>query len=181
MEKLNNSYCEASHSASRALIESGRTERGANCHFTSVFCRYFLIDKESFWHADEVIADRKQIFYTNGSFAELEENETKLHFAKYGFEVPEFECEILKEFDSYVLGYFKENTVIIPCTWYKRGGTLTAPHAKSREKYNLTPLKKEVEYSYEVSIIDKKKGYGVIIEKRDATDQEIKDFKKKFK
>ena len=68
------------------------------------------------------------------------------HFAKFGFEVPEFECELLKAKDSGdVLGIIQEETHEEIATWSKTNGscvihsTLVKPYTDYR--YNLTPLK----------------------------------------
>ena len=76
------------------------------------------------------------------------------HFAKFGFEVPTFSCELLKAKDSGdVLGIIQEETHEEIATWSKTNGscvihsTLVKPYTDYR--YNLTPLKPKQWYEDE--------------------------------
>lgn len=58
-------------------------------------------------------------------------------FAKYGFEKPDFECEILKEYGDYLIGARLDLDVWIHMRWYKKTGG-----AYLSDDFNLTPIKK---------------------------------------
>lgn len=63
----------------------------------------------------------------------------KNDFAKYGFEMPEFECEILKEINHHqIIGTFKFEGVDYASTWNKKTG-----FCNQDKSFNLTLIKKE--------------------------------------
>ena len=83
---------------------------------------------------------------TNGACEEPEE----CQFAKYGFEKPDFECELLGtvsgpyENDQFVVGVLKKGMFNnCPHMWSVKYGTCyTSTLATNMPEYNLTPIKK---------------------------------------
>lgn len=76
-------------------------------------------------------------------------------FTKYGFEKPEFECEIFAEKDNMLIGYAREGGTgsNVETMWQKDGCSVF-----TEGEFDLTPLKKEwhdvLDWSKGVAIID---------------------------
>jgi len=68
--------------------------------------------------------------------------EKECNFEKFGFEKPDFECELLKKdkFD-YIFGFVGDNCLL----WLESGKCFMATHSNEQDmpEYNLTPIKKE--------------------------------------
>lgn len=87
---------------------------------------------------------------TSDDLVGLQTRKKECQFAKYGFEKPEFNCEILGEVDNKLLiGYYVEEyprvkePQKIPCFFLKKTGNCYKGAGISNSKYNLKPLKKE--------------------------------------
>ena len=64
-------------------------------------------------------------------------------FAKYGFEVPDFECEILKELKNGYIGMVTDEGKILACVWDKDGIQKSSTGALFETcSFKLTPIKK---------------------------------------
>jgi len=72
----------------------------------------------------------------------------KEEFTEFGFEVPDFECEILKEVkgtETQFVGYIKLGDLAEPVCWNTDGrcyGTFDDDFDNSTKEYNLIPIKK---------------------------------------
>lgn len=62
-------------------------------------------------------------------------------FTKYGFEKPDFECEILKEYDDHLVGAVYQNEKYFGTSWNKQG-TCLQTKGFGYINMNLTPIKK---------------------------------------
>ena len=62
-------------------------------------------------------------------------------FKKYGFEKPDFECEILKEYDDHLIGAVYQNEKYFGTSWTKKG-TCLQTKGFGYISMNLTPIKK---------------------------------------
>ena len=81
-------------------------------------------------------------------FDELEQRE----FAKFGFEVPEFECKLLKVVGSWIIGYAKNGAQApIPCMWCSIDGM---PNGNILTVGNLTPIKPKQEMKFPTLLIN---------------------------
>ena len=79
---------------------------------------------------------------TNGTCVEPTESLTEeCQFAKYGFEKPDFECEILKEYDDHLIGAVYQNEAYFGTSWTKEG-TCLQTKGFGYINMNLTPIKK---------------------------------------
>ena len=89
---------------------------------------------------EEVDADL--FIRTNGTCVEPTETLTEeCQFTKYGFEKPDFECEILKEYDDHLIGAVYQNEAYFGTTWTKEGNCLQTK-GFGYINMNLTPIKK---------------------------------------
>ena len=89
---------------------------------------------------EEVDADL--FIRTNGTCIEPTETLTEeCQFAKYGFEKPYFECEILKEYDDHLVGAVYQNEAYFGTSWTKKG-TCLQTKGFGYTNMNLTPIKK---------------------------------------
>lgn len=75
-------------------------------------------------------------------------------FAKYGFEVPEFQCEIFAERDNLLIGYAREGGTgsNIENIWHKDGSSVLTDG-----EFDLTPIKKpwyEDESNFPKAMVD---------------------------
>ena len=71
--------------------------------------------------------------------------ESECQFAKYGFEKPNFECEILKYFaeDNTLVGYYKtEDGTVYAESWHSLNGRADCGVNNYNTKVHLTPIKK---------------------------------------
>ena len=80
---------------------------------------------------------------TNGTCEETvcETINTECQFTKYGFEKPNFECEILKEYDDHLIGAVYQNEAYFGTSWTKEG-TCLQTKGFGYISMNLTPIKK---------------------------------------
>ena len=62
-------------------------------------------------------------------------------FTKYGFEKPDFECEILKEYDDHLVGAVYQNEKYFGTSWNKQG-TCLQTKGFGYINMDLTPIKK---------------------------------------
>ena len=85
---------------------------------------------------EEVDADL--FIRTNGTCVESIE---ECQFAKYGFEKPDFECEILKEYDDHLVGAVYQNEAYFGTSWNKQG-TCLQTKGFGYINMDLTPIKK---------------------------------------
>ena len=85
---------------------------------------------------EEVDADL--FIRTNGTCVESIE---ECQFAKYGFEKPDFECEILKEYDDHLVGAVYQNEAYFGTSWTKEG-TCLQTKGFGYINMNLTLIKK---------------------------------------
>lgn len=67
--------------------------------------------------------------------------ESECQFAKYGFEKPNFECEILKEYYDHLVGVVYQNEAYFGTSWTKKG-TCLQTKGFGYTNMNLTPIKK---------------------------------------
>ena len=89
---------------------------------------------------EEVDADL--FIRTNGTCIEPTETLTEeCQFAKYGFEKPYFECEILKEYDDHLVGAVYQNEAYFGTSWTKKGTCLQSKDF-GYTNMNLKPIKK---------------------------------------
>ena len=89
---------------------------------------------------EEVDADL--FIRTNGTCVEPTETLTEeCQFTKYGFEKPDFECEILKEYDDHLIGAVYQNEAYFGTSWTKEG-TCLQTKGFGYINMNLTPIKK---------------------------------------
>lgn len=81
-----------------------------------------------------------QIAFTHSK----ESKEIENNFTKFGFEVPDFECEILKyaEDDGIYHGIVKVKDSFFSTEWNTKGDCVLVREDFDNIKYNLTPLKK---------------------------------------
>lgn len=115
--------------------------------------RYIFIDIDvmtltyecTFFHKhkfEEVDADL--FIRTNGTCVEPEETTIEAtieecKFIKYGFQKPDFECEILAERDNIFIGYVRtHDKQVYPTYWHKNG----CRKLGEGNIWNLTPIKK---------------------------------------
>ena len=89
---------------------------------------------------EEVDADL--FIRTNGTCIEPTETLTEeCQFAKYGFEKPYFECEILKEYDDHLVGAVYQNEAYFGTSWTKKGTCLQSKDF-GYTNMNLKPIEK---------------------------------------
>lgn len=111
----------------------------------------------------DLSANKYKDFFNGGLSQEQKEELEQLwikkapecQFAKYGFEVPEFECEILKKRGSWLVGYMviSKGMAPVPCMWFEHDGNCSV------NNYNLAPIKKpwyEDESNFPCVVIIKK-------------------------
>lgn len=109
--------------------------------------RYIFIDidamtlayESTFFHKhkfEEIDADL--FIRTNGTCVEPTE---ECQFAKYGFEKPDFECEILKEYNDHLVGAVYQNEKYFGTSWNKQGACLQTK-GFGYIHMDLTPIKK---------------------------------------
>ena len=67
--------------------------------------------------------------------------EPECPFAKYGFEKPDFECEILKEYNDHLVGAVYQNEKYFGTSWNKQGACLQTK-GFGYINMDLTPIKK---------------------------------------
>jgi hypothetical protein len=98
---------------------------------------YYMFNGYEVYDSNVFNRDFKQIeLNEDNEFVYVKENEDTI-FAKYGFEKPDFEGEILKEYGSWLIGYVKNGTQApIPCMWFSYDGSCNI------NRYKLTPIKK---------------------------------------
>lgn len=113
--------------------------------------RYIFIDinvmtltyESTFFHKhkfEEIDADL--FIRTNGTCVEsTEATIDECNFAKYGFEKPDFECEILKEYDDHLVGAVYQNEKYFGTSWNKQG-TCLQTKGFGYINMDLTPIKK---------------------------------------
>lgn len=148
MIDLRNTWCEATEENFNALLKLGLYEKSVwsweaiEKHKAFKKSDLFLIKYKNCnnnfrWAKIEypVKQSGKQIHLVNGKFEYVENNNVEhCQFAKYGFEKPEFECEILAKRHGRFFGYVRDEKPE-PARWNKNG------YYSLDEKYNLTPLK----------------------------------------
>ena len=83
---------------------------------------------------------------TNGTCVEPEETTIEAtieecKFEKYGFEKPDFECEILKEYNNHLVGAVYQNEKYFGTSWNKQG-TCLQTKGFGYINMDLTPIKK---------------------------------------
>lgn len=107
-----------------------------------------LTDESTFFHKhkhEEIDADL--FIRTNGTCVEPEEETTieatieECQFEKYGFEKPDFECEILKEYNDHLVGAVYQNEKYFGTSWNKQG-TCLQTKGFGYINMDLTPIKK---------------------------------------
>lgn len=117
--------------------------------------KYKFIVEFTSLNIGKVVETSKKSGYEVGHFSEMwvshtdtniwkkmeEPKQIKNNFKDYGFEA-DFEGEILKELDNYLIGYVKHNYNIKSVIWYKRSGSLTNDYSLGSD-FNLKPIKKE--------------------------------------
>ena len=117
--------------------------------------RYIFIDIDAmtlaydstFFHKhkfEEIDADL--FIRTNGTCVEPEETTIEAtieecQFEKYGFEKPDFECEILKEYNDHLVGAVYQNEKYFGTSWNKQG-TCLQTKGFGYINMDLTPIKK---------------------------------------
>lgn len=117
--------------------------------------RYIFIDidvmtltyESTFFHKhkfEEIDADL--FIRTNGTCVEPEETTIEAtieecQFEKYGFEKPDFECEILKEYNDHLVGAVYQNEKYFGTSWNKQG-TCLQTKGFGYINMDLTPIKK---------------------------------------
>ena len=95
-------------------------------------CKYFLL-------GNQIRLNKQGEF----EYATLNSQQSKseCQFAKYGFEKPNFECEILKEYDDHLVGAVYQNEKYFGTSWTKEG-TCLQTKGFGYINMNLTPIKK---------------------------------------
>lgn len=105
---------------------------------------------------DYRIAPRQGESYTAKVLSELGED----NFAKYGFEKPSFECELLYNCNhNFIQGYVIARQIKYPRMWNIDGVCFECMSGEFSENYNLTPIKKpwyEDESNFPVLMKDNK-------------------------
>ena len=137
---------------------------------TGIWCRG-ITDHDSGMETlgySEVDADL--FIRTNGNCVEPEETTIEAtieecQFEKYGFEKPDFECEILKEYNDHLVGAVYQNEKYFGTSWNKQGACLQTK-GFGYINMDLTPIKKPW---YEIC------KYPVIVKTEDSNIFIIKD------
>ena len=113
---------------------------------------YYYIDNDNKINDFKYYPDGNQIRLNNqGEFEyatlSSQQSKSECQFAKYGFEKPDFECELLKEFNGKVLGIVysvdgpKKDAIAF--WWDAKTGKTGQSNKYYTNMYNLTPIKKE--------------------------------------
>ena len=107
-----------------------------------------LTDESTFFHKHKLEEIDADLFIrTNGTCVEPEEETTieatieECQFEKYGFEKPDFECEILKEYNDHLVGALYQNEKYFGTSWNKQGTCLQTKDF-GYINMDLTPIKK---------------------------------------
>lgn len=107
-----------------------------------------LTDESTFFHKHKLEEIDADLFIrTNGTCVEPEEETTieatieECQFEKYGFEKPDFECEILKEYNDHLVGAVYQNEKYFGTSWNKQG-TCLQTKGFGYINMDLTPIKK---------------------------------------
>lgn len=172
MIDLNNCWCEATEENYIKLVELGYKISESQ----SIFNTFSKIKEDDEYLDNDILGichntfiwtdnnDKKgyrQIHLVNGEFEYVEEIKESRHdvdvskecqFKKYGFQKPDFECEIFKKIGKYVFGYLKTNdwsdNEYISCSW-DENGVLNSDfieegiYEELGDVYKLKPIKKE--------------------------------------
>lgn len=100
-------------------------------------------------YKQEALLSKQAHFTEPKETISIEDEERKEHFAKFGFEVPEFECELLKTVkintisEHEFVGFIKTKDGFTHShTWLKDGQCIDSSR-KPVKKYNLTPISKQ--------------------------------------
>lgn len=162
MIDLNNSWCKPTEENYNALVALGFKELEYFKSYEAIKINWgyiALTDMKidgvtDFWIDSN--PKYKQVHLIDGEFEFVaDEQKQECQFAKYGFEVPEFQCEILSKYGSWLMGYvvINQGQAPTPCMWFEHDGACSI-HAE----YNLTPVKKPwydtVDWKSGVPIID---------------------------
>ena len=106
-----------------------------------------LTDESTFFHKHKLEEIDADLFIrTNGTCVEPEETTIEAtieecQFEKYGFEKPDFECEILKEYNDHLVGAVYQNEKYFGTSWNKQG-TCLQTKGFGYINMDLTPIKK---------------------------------------
>ncbi len=106
-----------------------------------------LTDESTFFHKHKLEEIDADLFIrTNGTCVEPEETTIEAtieecQFEKYGFEKPDFECEILKEYNNHLVGAVYQNEKYFGTSWNKQG-TCLQTKGFGYINMDLTPIKK---------------------------------------
>ena len=106
-----------------------------------------LTDESTFFHKHKLEEIDADLFIrTNGTCVEPEETTIgatieECQFEKYGFEKPDFECEILKEYNDHLVGAVYQNEKYFGTSWNKQG-TCLQTKGFGYINMDLTPIKK---------------------------------------
>ena len=106
-----------------------------------------LTDESTFFHKHKLEEIDADLFIrTNGTCVEPEETTIEAtieecQFEKYGFEKPDFECEILKEYNDHLVGAVYQNEKYFGTSWNKQGACLQTK-GFGYIHMDLTPIKK---------------------------------------
>lgn len=109
---------------------------------------------------------------------DIDVGEEECQFTKYGFEVPDFECEIFKEIDCKKYGIVKDQNEWHTITWNKVGRVLVSSSSLAKfELFNLTPLEKpwyEEESNFPCLMYNEKTKYYFVLNDIDEFSHEFK-------
>lgn len=121
-------------------------------HMPAGACKkYYYIDNDNKINDFEYYPDGNQIRLNNqGEFEyatlSSQQSKSECQFTKYGFQKPDFECELLKEFNGKVLGIVysvdgpKKDAIAF--WWDAKTGKTGQSNKYYTNMYNLTPIKK---------------------------------------
>lgn len=158
MEKVtdfNRCWCEATEEHCKQL---GLFSYGAKVQATH-YIKDLNFKKNWFWSNNANKDDTKglkQIYFINGDWYYVEdkiiakdEPKEKDYISikdndgtEYKFEKPDFDCELLKVINDYIIGYVVVNTIPEPVRWSFRGKAFkTLDYLNSSKSFNLTPYK----------------------------------------
>lgn len=133
---FNNTWCEATEEHRNMINKMGLQITGIQ-----IDGEIINLNRSTYSFGRITQGDRRQIKLIDNDFYYVDEEKEQNSFNKFGFETPEFEGEILKEINGYLVGYIiNESDSVIPIRWTKEG----FPNSDmSTRFYHLVPIKKK--------------------------------------